>query len=154
MPLPPIIHEDAEVLAFDKPSGLLVAPDRWDKQRENLMGLVHERLGREVANVHRLDADTSGLLLCTKNKRALDILSGQFQSKTVAKRYAASALVLPYEPKVIYSIPTPKPSTKPISKPADRPTTRSARKKRGNCIWPAPPWHGRRRRNWPRWSIA
>lgn len=97
MALPPIIYEDDDLLAFDKPSGMLVAPDRWDKQRENLMGLVHERLGREVANVHRLDADTSGLLLCTKNKRALDILSGQFQSKTVAKRYAAIAVVLPPE---------------------------------------------------------
>ena len=50
MPLPMIIHEDAEVLAFDKPSGLLVAPDRWDKTRANLMGMVHAdpRLGRSV----------------------------------------------------------------------------------------------------------
>jgi 23S rRNA pseudouridine1911/1915/1917 synthase len=95
--LPPIVYEDDDLLAFDKPSGLLVAPDRWDKARENLMGLVHARLGHDVANVHRLDADTSGLLLCAKNKRALDFLSGQFQSKTVAKRYAAIAVVLPPE---------------------------------------------------------
>ena len=97
MPLPPIIHEDAEVLAFDKPSGLLVAPDRWDKTRVNLMGLVHAdpRLGRGVANVHRLDADTSGVLLCAKTKPALDFLSGQFQSKTVGKTYHALVAVLP-----------------------------------------------------------
>jgi 23S rRNA-/tRNA-specific pseudouridylate synthase len=75
---------------------LLVAPDRWDKQRANLMGLVHHHpaYGRGVANVHRLDADTSGILLCAKTKPALDFLSGQFQSKTVEKKYHALVVVL------------------------------------------------------------
>ncbi len=96
MPLPTILFEDDTLVAFDKPSGLLVAPDRWDKTRENLMGLVHDhpRYGHGVANVHRLDADTSGLLLCAKSKPALDYLSGQFQSKTVAKTYHAVVAVL------------------------------------------------------------
>ncbi len=99
MPLPPIIFEDDESVAFDKPSGLLVAPDRWDKTRENLMGLVHghPRYGHGVANVHRLDADTSGVLLCARTKPALDFLSGQFQSKTVEKTYHALVVVLPVE---------------------------------------------------------
>lgn len=94
MPLPPVIHEDDNVIAFDKPSGLLVAPDRWDKSRENLMDAVHERLGRHVANIHRLDAGTSGVLLCAKTKPALDSLTGQFQSKTVGKVYLALVVVL------------------------------------------------------------
>jgi RluA family pseudouridine synthase len=89
MALPPIIYEDDALLVFDKPSGLLVAPDRWDKRRENLMALVHAKLGHGVANVHRLDADTSGVLLCTKTKAALDFLSGQFQAKTAEKVYHA-----------------------------------------------------------------
>ncbi len=99
MPLPPTVLEDDTLVVFDKPSGLLVAPDRWNKQRENLMGLVHAhpRFGPGVANVHRLDADTSGLLLCAKSKPALDFLSGQFQSKTVEKRYHALVVVLPAE---------------------------------------------------------
>ena len=99
VPLPPVVFEDDSLVAFDKPSGLLVAPDRWDKQRENLMALVHAhpRHGRTVANVHRLDFDTSGLLLCAKTKPALDFLSGQFQSKTVRKKYHAFAIVLPPE---------------------------------------------------------
>ncbi len=97
MPLPPILHEDAALIAFDKPSGLLVAPDRWDKERENLMRLVHAdpRFGRTVANVHRLDAGTSGVLLCAKDKPALDFLSGQFQAKAVRKIYHAIVAVLP-----------------------------------------------------------
>lgn len=97
--LPPVLFEDDSLVAFDKPSGLLVAPDRWDKTRENLMGLVHvhPRYGRTVANVHRLDADTSGVLLCAKTKPALDFLSGQFQAKTVEKKYHAFVAVLPPE---------------------------------------------------------
>lgn len=99
MVLPPIIFEDDALVAFDKPSGLLVAPDRWDKSRANLMGMVHAhpKYGRTVANVHRIDADTSGILLCAKTKPALDFVTGQFQSKTVEKKYHAFAVVLPPE---------------------------------------------------------
>jgi RluA family pseudouridine synthase len=89
MTLPPVIHEDDALLVFDKPSGLLVAPDRWDKDRPNLMAQVHARLGHGIANVHRLDADTSGVLLCAKTKAALDFLSGQFQAKSAEKLYLA-----------------------------------------------------------------
>jgi RluA family pseudouridine synthase len=94
-PLPEIAFEDDAVIAFNKPSGLLIAPDRWDKAKVNLMGLVHEKLGHGVANVHRIDADTSGLVLCAKTKPALDFLSGQFQSKTVEKVYHAIVVGLP-----------------------------------------------------------
>jgi len=105
MGLPPVIYEDEALLAFDKPSGLLVAPDRWDKTRENLMGLVHARLGVGVANVHRLDADTSGVLLCTKTKSALDFVSGQFQSKTAAKVYHALVAGVPAEDSFTVDVP-------------------------------------------------
>lgn len=97
MTLPPVLHEDDDVLAFDKPAGLLIAPDRWDKTRANLMAIVHARLGRHVANVHRLDADTSGVVLCAKTKPALDFLSGQFQGKTAKKTYLALCYVPPVE---------------------------------------------------------
>ena len=93
--LPPVIFEDESLIAFDKPSGLLIAPDRWDKSRVNLMDLVHEKMGHGVANVHRIDADTSGLVLCAKTKVALDFLSGQFQSKTVRKVYEALTVGIP-----------------------------------------------------------
>ena len=95
--LPPIIFEDESLIAFDKPSGLLIAPDRWDKSRDNLLDLVHERLGPGVANVHRIDTDTSGLVLYAKTKPALDFLSGQFQSKTVKKVYEALTAGIPVQ---------------------------------------------------------
>ncbi|MFI5338042.1 MAG: RluA family pseudouridine synthase [Opitutales bacterium] len=87
--LPPVIFEDEAILAFDKPSGLSIAPDRRDRTTGSLLELVRARFGPGVANVHRIDADTSGLVLCAKTKPALDFLSGQFQSKTVEKTYLA-----------------------------------------------------------------
>jgi RluA family pseudouridine synthase len=95
MPLPPILYEDDAVIAFDKPSGLPVAPDRRDRTGENLQQLVLARLGPAPANVHRLDADTSGLVLYAKTKPALDFLSGQFQAKTVVKVYQAITTGIP-----------------------------------------------------------
>jgi 23S rRNA-/tRNA-specific pseudouridylate synthase len=85
------------MIAFDKPGGLPVAPDRRDGTRENLMGLVHEKMGRGTANVHRLDAGASGVVLCAKNKAALDFLSGQFQAGTAGKKYLALCVTPPPE---------------------------------------------------------
>jgi len=97
MPLPPILLEDDTLVAFDKPAGLLVAPDRWDKARTSLMQLVHEQLGRDVAVIHRLDVATSGVVVVAKTKPALDALSGQFQGKTAVLVCHALVAVLPAE---------------------------------------------------------
>ncbi len=93
--LPPVIFEDECLIAFDKPSGLAVAPGRRDQPGGSLMEQVRAKMGPDVANVHRLDADTSGLVLCAKTKVGLDFLSGQFQSKTVIKRYEALTVGVP-----------------------------------------------------------
>ena len=87
--LPPIIFEDDCLVAFDKPSGLLVSPDPRARAQVCLMALIQEKMGAAVACVHRLDAEASGLVLCTKTKSALDFVSGQFQSKTVENIYEA-----------------------------------------------------------------
>ncbi len=93
--LPPIIHEDEAMLAFDKPPGLPVAPDRAARSRPTLIEAARARYGDALTNVHRLDTAASGVLLCARTKEALDFLSGQFQSKTVDKRYLALVAVLP-----------------------------------------------------------
>jgi 23S rRNA pseudouridine1911/1915/1917 synthase len=93
MNFPEILHEDEFLLAVDKPCGLPVVGERRGKG-ENLMGLVRGRFGEHVANVHRLDDEASGIVLCAKTKPALDFLSGQFQSKTVRKVHAALVAVL------------------------------------------------------------
>ncbi len=101
MRLPPILHEDDTLVAFDKPVGLAVAAQRGrglaGKADDNLMRLVRESYGDGVANVHRLDAEAGGVVLCAKTKPALDYLSGQFQGKTARKKYHALVAVLPPE---------------------------------------------------------
>lgn len=87
--LPPIVYEDSELVAFDKPSGLLVAPDRWDHGKRNLAALVHEQYGEECGNAHRLDRDTSGVVVFAKTLPALRTLTEQFEAHTVEKRYLA-----------------------------------------------------------------
>jgi RluA family pseudouridine synthase len=93
--LPPVIFEDDALVAFDKPSGLPVAPLPRERSRGSLMELVHARWGAGVANVHRIDDDASGLVLCAKTKPALDFLSGQFQAKTVEAVYQALTVGVP-----------------------------------------------------------
>jgi RluA family pseudouridine synthase len=97
--LPPVLFEDDSFIAFDKPSGLLVAPDRWDKERENLADLIHKHLSPNFFNVHRLDRDTSGVILVAKTKKALDAASNLFHSREVQKRYVAITHGLPKEEK-------------------------------------------------------
>jgi len=90
MSFPEILLEDEFLLAVDKPCGLPVAGGRGP----TLMGLIRGRFGDHVANVHRLDDEASGIVLCARTKPALDFLSGQFQSKTVRKGYAALVAIL------------------------------------------------------------
>lgn len=96
-PIPPVIYEDDALIAFDKPSGLLVAPDRWDKELENLMQMVHEQKSPDYFNAHRLDRETSGVLLCAKTKPALDALCAMFEEGRVAKQYVAITRGVPAE---------------------------------------------------------
>ncbi len=95
MPLPPVLFEDDALIALDKPSSLPLGAERRGPPVENLLDLVRARLGPDTANVHRLDPDTSGLVLFAKTKTALDFLSGQFQSKSVVKTYHALTVGVP-----------------------------------------------------------
>jgi len=97
MALPPVVYEDEAVLAFDKPSGLLVVADHWDQAAANLMALVHERLSAECFNVHRLDRQTSGVVVCGKTAGAVAALAKQFERNEVEKEYLALVRHAPKE---------------------------------------------------------
>jgi RluA family pseudouridine synthase len=89
-PLPlETLFEDDVFIAFNKPAGLLVAPDRWDKTRPNLMAIVHRTVSPEVFNVHRLDFQTSGVLVCAKTRTGLRALCRRFATGEVVKEYLA-----------------------------------------------------------------
>ncbi len=96
----PVLYEDAHLLALDKPARLLTSPDRYDPNRPNLMRLLHAGIAARkpwaaargltyLANAHRLDFETSGVLLLAKDKPTLIHLANQFGAERANKRYLA-----------------------------------------------------------------
>jgi RluA family pseudouridine synthase len=96
----PVLYEDDALFALEKPPRLLTSPDRYDPNRPNLMRILHRDIERGapwakernlsyLANAHRLDFETSGVLLLAKSKTALVALVDQFGGNRVAKRYVA-----------------------------------------------------------------
>jgi RluA family pseudouridine synthase len=96
----PVLFEDDHLLALDKPAGLLSSPDRYDPQRPNLMKLLHaavaanktwarERHLTYLMNAHRLDFETSGVMLLAKDKSTLVALANVFGSEKPLKKYIA-----------------------------------------------------------------
>src|SRR6185436_8003565 len=74
-----IVHEDADVMVVDKPAGLVVHPGSGNWEGTMLNALLHHAPGIEALPragiVHRLDKDTSGLLVVAKNEAAqLDLV--------------------------------------------------------------------------------
>lgn len=83
-----VIYEDADILVVDKPSGLLTIPDGYDPSLSNLAALLGHLFG-QVWVVHRLDKDTSGLVLFARNPSAHQELNRQFREREVRKVYFA-----------------------------------------------------------------
>ena len=83
------IHEDDDIVVLDKPAPLPVHPSgRFNKN--TVVGLLaHAFEGWRLHPVHRLDADTTGVLLLAKNPTAARHLGAQFEARTVVKRYLA-----------------------------------------------------------------
>lgn len=83
---PQIIYEDEHVLAVSKPPFLLTVPDRYAPEKANLYHMMQERFGR-VFVVHRLDKETSGILVMARTEAAHRHLSLQFERREVEKAY-------------------------------------------------------------------
>ena len=88
-----IVHEDADVLVIDKPAGLVVHPGSGNWSGTLLNALLHhapelEGLAR-AGIVHRLDKDTSGLLVVARNEAAQLSLVRQLQERSVKRTYLA-----------------------------------------------------------------
>ena len=81
-------HIDADLLIVDKPSGLLSVPGRGPGMDDNLASRVQARYP-EALTVHRLDMDTSGLLVMARNAAAHRALGCQFEARQVEKEYIA-----------------------------------------------------------------
>ncbi len=83
-----LCYEDADIVAYSKPSGLLSIPDRYNKDIPCLYHLAaaqHEQL----FVVHRLDKDTSGLICFAKTAASHKYMSGLFEGRVMEKYYLA-----------------------------------------------------------------
>jgi len=88
MPFPEIIFEDGSIVAVNKPSGLLTVPGRGPDKQDCLYTRLQEQFP-DVLMVHRLDMDTSGLVLFARSPDAQRNLSMQFEQREVTKTYIA-----------------------------------------------------------------
>lgn len=83
-----VVHEDAQILILDKPSGLPSVPPKPPKPSDCLHLRLRAAYG-EALLVHRLDADTSGIMVFARTKLAQRHLNWQFERRQVAKSYVA-----------------------------------------------------------------
>lgn len=96
----PVLFEDREVIAIDKPAGWMLAPADWKSTRRNLLAALQEGVDagawwarsrglRFLRPVHRLDSDTTGVLLLAKSPPALEFFSKMFAQRRMRKTYWA-----------------------------------------------------------------
>lgn len=83
-----LLYQDEDLLVVDKPAMLLTVPGRHPANFDCLITRVQQQFPTAQV-VHRLDYDTSGLVLLPLHKKALSDLSKQFQARTIEKHYQA-----------------------------------------------------------------
>jgi len=83
-----IVYEDDNLLLVNKPSGLLSVPGRGDDKQDCLISRIMTDYS-DALIVHRLDMDTSGLILLARNKDCQRMLSYLFQQRKINKTYTA-----------------------------------------------------------------
>jgi 23S rRNA pseudouridine1911/1915/1917 synthase len=98
-----LIFENDDFIALNKPSGLLSIPDREGKE-VSLKNLLEEKYGK-IFTAHRLDRDTSGLIVFAKNEATHKHLSLQFEGRLTKKIYAGLVLGSPAETKGSIDLP-------------------------------------------------
>ncbi|MDP5239534.1 pseudouridine synthase [Uliginosibacterium sp. 31-16] len=84
----PIVHADETLLVLNKPAGLLSVPGRGPDKADCLASRVQQHFP-EALIVHRLDMETSGLIVMARGPQAQRALSMLFEARKVAKRYVA-----------------------------------------------------------------
>ena len=117
---PPLIvlYEDDELLVIDKPAGLLAIPDRWNPAKPTVVTLAHAHVQASrpataspaspearVWVVHRLDRETSGVMILAKSAAAHAALSQQFERGEAQKTYLALVHGQVARPDGIISLP-------------------------------------------------
>ncbi|MCI8309398.1 MAG: RluA family pseudouridine synthase [Clostridia bacterium] len=94
-----IAYEDKNILVIDKPQGISVTEESGKSGSSSitLTKLVKEKFGSDLEPCHRLDRNTSGIVLFAKNKESLKILFEKFKSHEIEKHYKAMVYGIPKE---------------------------------------------------------
>ncbi|HUB59132.1 MAG TPA: RluA family pseudouridine synthase [Puia sp.] len=103
MTTPSILLESDDFIALDKPAGLLSIPDRENKE-PSLKNILRDRFG-SIFTVHRLDRETSGIIIFAKNETAHRYLSKNFEERSVEKIYQGIVLGTPPQQKGTIDLP-------------------------------------------------
>ncbi|MHC0061963.1 RluA family pseudouridine synthase [Nostoc sp. UIC 10890] len=87
----PILYQDEWLIAVDKPAGLLSVPGRYRDRQDSVLSRLRNLLADSMAlvSVHRLDQETSGILLLARDRQTHRQLSQQFQQRQIHKVYEA-----------------------------------------------------------------
>ena len=92
-----LLFENEDFVVINKPAGLLSIPDRFDQTLPALSRMLEQAYGK-IFVVHRLDKDTSGVLVFARNEGTHRYLSGLFQDRKVEKTYLALVTGRIWEP--------------------------------------------------------
>jgi tRNA pseudouridine65 synthase len=85
-----ILYKDQYIVVINKPSGLLVHKSMIDRHEiYYAMKILRDQLGQWVYPIHRLDKPTSGVLLFALDSQTARVMSEQFRSHTIEKKYIA-----------------------------------------------------------------
>ena len=98
-----LIFNNDDFIALNKPSGLLSIPDREGKEI-SLKTLLQEQYGK-IFTVHRLDKDTSGIIVFAKNEETHKYLSRQFETRQTEKIYVGLVIGSPANKKETIDLP-------------------------------------------------
>jgi 23S rRNA pseudouridine955/2504/2580 synthase/23S rRNA pseudouridine1911/1915/1917 synthase len=88
-----IIYENDDLIVLNKPAGLLSIPDREGKEI-SLKAILQEKFG-QIFTVHRLDRNTSGVIVYAKHEKSHKDLSAKFESRQTEKYYAGLVIGAP-----------------------------------------------------------
>jgi 23S rRNA pseudouridine1911/1915/1917 synthase len=132
-----IIYEDRDLIVINKPAGMVVHPAAGHSSGTLVHGILHhcpdlEGIGGEKRPgiVHRLDKETSGLLVVAKNEPALNGLAAQFKSRSIRKQYLALVHDSPQQDSGVIDLPV---GRHPVER--KRMSTNSARAREALTLW-------------------
>lgn len=107
-----VIYEDDRIIVIEKPPHLLVLPDRFDRSIPNLYEMLKAEFGG-IFVVHRIDKETSGVIVFAKDAETHSYLNSQFEHRDIHKKYEVIVVGRPSETDGVIDAPISENSSHP-----------------------------------------